>query len=619
MKLLHMSKAMRKAMCFVFSTLVVLMQSCGAGSDTPEQNRPEQDDLLERSDPVYFFGFLYDPEENTLEIKGTRYKNVYQASRSASGEYIIFSTVEVGHQPELFLVSENGARAQKITDNEFIEFDPVINDRGDFAYALHEQKVNFSKVFINGQQVDLPQGLYKNLAVNNDHLVMHRVRLDNNTNWLVIYDLEKQSWFSRQIGIWPDYIAFDSDGRVVMEGLGEVSYENDIFTYDISGDNFEEFYKSDDDQECFLRQTDRQTDRQTHDTVCFKSEDVAEQLLFLGLRSMRKHDPTGALACSNNHLGRLSWNASYRLYALLVLVENRIDIDFPINGVLKNMIQCLLMTENEDDHLGWPTKKYSISGQDTLSLLVDDAMVLFPLLKAVNLGLVDEGTRNQIISIAEDIYDYHESSFVEDIGSYHFEKGISFWADGVVLPWNQQNIFGLALAELYNLTGDSKYKDRVLDMAAAFEAEFEYGGDGPVLWHYWPLVFYDGWTEADDISTNTPFRNPTVDTLYEDFSHAGWNVKFVSKVIEAFPNESPFPTDLRSRLVATLDGARHGEEYSCFISGDADYQPPARRCIPRFGWIELGDRTLAGQISHGLPMTAPLFEGDFAVTYLIPR
>ena len=45
------------------------------------------------------------------------------------------------------------------------------------------------------------------------------------------------------------------------------------------------------------------------------------------------------------------------------------------------------------------------------------------------------------------------------------KKGIPFWADGVWLPFNMQNMWGLCLIELYKATADNKYRFRALKLA----------------------------------------------------------------------------------------------------------------------------------------------------------
>jgi len=367
---------------------------------------------------------------------------------------------------------------------------------------------------------------------------------------------------------------------------------------------------------CFLKDNYYGTEMVTE---CFTSDQSDEQLLYLGLDYIRKHDPALSLACSNNDLGRLSWNVSYRLEALIGLHAFDPNSSFPAKQVIASAIKCLLATADLSDRegsIGWPTRKYSISGTDRLSLMVDNAAILYPMLLAANGGLTDASDREKIINLAEQFYDHYEPDFNEVTGKYHFDKGIPFWADGVWLPFNMQNIWGLCLIELYKATALFRYKLRALKLAETFKQEWIYLDDGRILWHYWPQEFYDGWDEHDNLSINTPSRPASTDSLYEDLSHSGINIKFILEIYRNFPASPITASDIEA-IYLTIDGFRYGDEYSRFMSGDINYQPPSRIYIPQYGWNELGEEKLYEQIKNGIPSASSLFDGDLAYSYLL--
>jgi len=569
-------------------------------------------------DSTYFFGCPYSSEKNSIQVMGGEYENVYQLSRSEDERKIIFSTVKKGHQPELFLLNESIVdevhTATRLTKNEYIEFDPVTNNRGDYAYALHEQSVGTSKIFLNNEKLDLGEGFYKTLTLNDNYLVFHSYVRSEDENYLVVYDLGNGNLDCQYVDLYLDRIIFISDDSLLLQGINKNTGYNDMLTYDFDGRAFEDVWNGSDVKSCFLDETI--SDEELFGARCFTNEDdKTGQLLFLGLRGLHQNDPTGSLACSNNYLGRLSWNVAYRLSALAEIVASDAEIDFPVMSVVRTMIHCLLDVQ-DGDVVGWPTKKYSISGEDTLSLLVDDAVLLYPMLKLVNAGVLDWNSQSQIISIAKATYDKHEDDYDKESGFYHFKYAIPFLFDGVWLPFNQQNIFGLVLIELYKATGDLRYKERALSLAETFRAEWEFQADGRALWHYWTNAFYEGWSASDSFSANTPTRSAGTDKLYEDMSHAGINVDFAARINEYFPDGPISLADIDS-LRSTFEGVKYGHLYSRFMSGDVEYQPASYSFIPRHsGWIGLASGLFFSDLSRGLPLTSPLFEGDSPAVYI---
>jgi hypothetical protein len=67
-----------------------------------------------------------------------------------------------------------------------------------------------------------------------------------------------------------------------------------------------------------------------------------------------------------------------------------------------------------------------------------------------------------------------------------------------------------------------------------FKSELQYLYDGRLVWHYWPKEFYDGWDASDNLSDNTPTKTLTIDYLFEDLSHAGFNIAFIIHFNEMF-------------------------------------------------------------------------------------
>ncbi len=161
--------------------------------------------------------------------------------------------------------------------------------------------------------------------------------------------------------------------------------------------------------------------------------------------------------------------------------------------------------------------------------------------------------------------------------------------------------------ELYVATGNNKYKERAFALAELFKSEFVYTADNCLLWHYFPEEYYRGWSVDDNISVNTPSQVPSIDNLYEDVSHAGWNISFVVRFNELFPEEIFSDTDIDC-LKNTLNSIRYGERYLRFISGDVAYQLPKVYFRSNFGWTALADSILIDEYSKGMMNRMPFFD-----------
>jgi hypothetical protein len=339
-------------------------------------------------------------------------------------------------------------------------------------------------------------------------------------------------------------------------------------------------------------------------------------------------DPLCNLALANNYLGRLSWGVSYRLNGLLDLIQYGADLQSPVGyAPLRNMARrCalnLIAGASADPLLpGWPTKKYSISRNTELSLMVNNAAVMYPLVRAYNLSVLEESEFQSLLPLLKQLVDFYEPDFDQNVGAgggYRFHYGIEYHLDGVVLPFNMQNLFGLALLELYDATGDATYQNRALQLARTFRAELAYTADGRLLWHYWPHQYYDGWSEDEDISSNTPSQPASVDSRYEDYSHASINVLSILEVYARSRRTGEFiftQQDLEA-LQQTLQGMKNGFDWSRFISGDIDYQEPSLQFMPNFGWLKLADQETLDQIRKGLPAYYPFFESDLFAQYAL--
>ena len=244
-----------------------------------------------------------------------------------------------------------------------------------------------------------------------------------------------------------------------------------------------------------------------------------------------------------------------------------------------------------------------------LDLLVDDSCVLYPLLSAVNNNLVRPDLAASVLNHAKAAFDHFEHFYHPDERSYHIPYGIDFWADGLWAPYNWQNEWGLVLLELYKATGDSRYSLRARELAERFKSEWEYNPDGRVLWHYWPRDYYNGWSAENRISRNTPTRQPSSDSFYEDLSHAGLNLKFMLEVRKLF-GKSLVPDSDIAGIEACIEEFTIGNTFSRFLGGDVSYQKPSYRFLPLYGWSALNNSRLRNFYCKFIPKIYPDFDSS---------
>ena len=150
----------------------------------------------------------------------------------------------------------------------------------------------------------------------------------------------------------------------------------------------------------------------------------------------------------------------------------------------------------------------------------------------------------EYLSAAETAMQYLDEEWEENgnRGYFRFKKGEPFWADGIVVPHNRYLAPGLAYLYLYQATGNNKYRDRVVKIANNFlycpdtplfdvNACLRQDAKGGYIWPYWWAEGALGWTEADNLSINTPNHSGQINI--EDTGHAKVDVNFVFQVFRS--------------------------------------------------------------------------------------
>ena len=440
----------RAVFIFIFSGLAACTSDFGA-------LQPKGIDIFSG---VSQSGFTYDVWLNAVRIEGADHRNVYEISRSSDGNYVIFSKVEKGRQPELWLISGR-SKALRLTYNESIEFSPVVNNRGDFAYALHELSTSESKVFLNNQEVGAitqvnPRGLFKHPAINDRYLAVVYERLYDHCHQVLIYDI--QSKILRQISIdyYVESLDFIQEDTLVMTAFDQSIMSSGVYLINIKGGRVKTVINTEAWE--YVHGLNFNTDF----TIRAINPEIRDAVLAAyALYEWKTNQFSNPFASTNDFLGRLSWNQSYRNKGLIKLWE------LTRSETIKQQINCCVeqtlgvrnkyIGVSQDKYNAaelWSSKKYSMGKSTPISLMVNNASILYSLLLAANSGVLHNDLVTQIKDTAESMCDYFGDYYLSEKDHYIFQTGMAFWADGGVLPYNMQNMFGLAMIELYRLTGN---------------------------------------------------------------------------------------------------------------------------------------------------------------------
>lgn len=549
---------------------------------------PKSGEAITQNTLVSFDYFSYNYETNQIYYNDKFIANVYEIYFSKASRNAIISKINKFDEPEIYIINDTGIN--RVTDNNIIEFSPVINDDGDYAYASTEKTYQKSIVYLNGRKLEYIKDdkLYKSLDINRCYLIFAEIDKESDISNIYIHNLSGGDVKTILVPGYVNELAFISDDKFLLNVYSNQNHSLDLHVFDISTNKISIVMDSAYDE---IISKIKYAKSFTIDQITGHSN---ARLLFNAYFSLYRYQFSSPFSISNNFDGRLSWNQSNRLYDLikLYLFNHDANIRLQLNRIASDLIavnnESMLLSGQSTPGFSWSTKKYSLDGSTFLSLMVSDACIFYPLLLAVNSNLIDDSRLSEeIINLAEMMYQYHEKYFNDVENIYFFPRNIAFWADGLWMPYNQQNMFGLMLIELFKSTGNDKYKKRVFDLASRFKSEFVHTNNKRILWHYWPGPFYQGWKAKNNLSVNTPERSAYQDKLYEDIAHAGINVKFILEFSRHFPDEVFTDGDL-AKLRKTSEGfIKSGHKLTRYMSGDTSTFQPHFRYLPTRGWHEL--------------------------------
>ena len=532
---------------------------------------------------------------------------VYQTNTSSNNKYTIQSRI-TSEGGELVLISIDSSECLLKTNN--IIYTPMVNDTGKYCYLeIKGSDSTCSDVFFMKEKIYSGEAC-RIINIDEDAVFFSESVPSEDVSRIWKYSIDESILqivcrFSDGYIIdgikYQNNILIDFFDKETHKSVVKVFEENNEGNFCIS----KEYLQYGSDTRLFEKNGNAYIDTITGNNN--------GKYLYAALYEYYMYQYGEPFSLGNNFAGRLSWNESYRLNGLIELyMKTGLDelkemVCYAVTNILNLNNEKIACQSEETISFLWATKDYSINGDTFQNLLVDDAMIIYPLLKAVNYNILEsQEDKKEILYIANRMFEYYERNYSD--GHYKFEKGCSFWADGVILPWNQQNIFGLVCLELYKATGNVIFYNRCKELMLSFKSDWIRLEDESIIWHYWPNEFYDGWEKDDNISLNTPERQRTEDYLFEDTSHAGFNTLYVLEYYKMFDDGVIVSQDIQGIQSSMNRWTGYDNGFSRFISGDVEYLNASYLWIPSPVWASFGNEKFDNYYTSIIDYVYPDFD-----------
>ena len=221
--------------------------------------------------------------------------------------------------------------------------------------------------------------------------------------------------------------------------------------------------------------------------------------------------------------------------------------------------------------------------------------------------------------ISRYLYCYYEGTFKKNLlycGFYIFPKGIPYQFDGVVQPFNQVNIYALALLEWLKIENKDDVRQRVHHLFCSFFKEVQLSEE-KLLWRYWPNIFYQGWEKKDNISVHKPFHPELKNRSFEDINHASINAFFLYSSLEYFKrrNLQDVFFDALNRTIKSF--FLKGHRCSKALYKEFENVKLSSLSEIRSFWVFLANQTMLNRYSKGslFKLNSPFFDGDIYSDY----
>ena len=501
---------------------------------------------------------------------------VYQSVSDGEGNQL---SVKVGDFDEPELWSGN----TRLTNDEFIQFDPALSSSGRFAYSQTNFSNTQTKIFLDTELIEDDLMFNSQAQFLGESLVWLKTQYYNNIHKICRYWPRDSSKQCTSLEFIPDRLLI-SDTYAVVSGFDP---NLDVFRLAFFDDELDLVFSESFVDSIFLSEVSGQA------RLTKISGDAQLKRLFFAYRLLSGKQRGQAFSFGNDYLGRLGNNVAIRLLGMLELFQKTKDL--ALLSVVRGTVGNLIRNAAEDGR--FYSKKYSLNQQSEIAFAVDNALIYYAALKSA--PLLFERTRKRLIVLAESMFQSFESDW---LSYYRFTPCLNSAWDGAVMPFNQQNVLGLVALELHRHTSDNQYLVRLAELFENMRAELEVV-QGTSIWHYWPRIYYDGWELGEIVSCNATQKLASQDSLYEDMLHAQLNADFLIRAADYLGE--PRPID----LVAIADNLLVApNQFARFISGDVEYSPPLYRYLPRGVFAEA--ESIASYFDRHIVLPYPDFDNQ---------
>lgn len=508
--------------------------------------------------------------ENQISLSGD---DTWEADISDNKQHHIETIPTREYGTEVFV---NGKRESY--DVMALEYNPVINDNGNYAY-ISELSGEGYRVVVDGDIVFDTGALLHYLKISDTQAIFFMLDKAENVTRLYSVDIAEKQW-SHVSSYKEEYIeearAYSLDRFAFitsrMSVHGEKSYS--LYSYDTSKDELPEKLIEDSRQKLFFTTEENIKasvfmNRADEKAIIVDKIELTENAayLFNAYRLVYGEQRNSPFSKANDFRGRISWNESYRIRGLAELYKKTEDKDLyeKIVDTARNVLAARnhAIDVEENEYLPgflWCEKAYSID-QKPISCIVNNCEILSALLFTLTEGVIKEDCTlyNDILRTAVKAYEYYETDYKE--GHYSLPPGYPMAYDGMEVPWNWQNSMAEVLLDLYLLTGNDKYLIRCEELLSEFKNEWTLDGER-IYWRYWPSSYYRecGISEQD--------------ALYEDTSHASISVRLLCRYYSYISDGIVLEDDLK-KIQNSMKYFCFQDGFSGFINGDTEYQPKA--------------------------------------------
>jgi len=510
-----------------------------------------------------------------------------------------FTALTPGGEPESFV--QKGHLCRRITDDHEIQYATDANARYDTSYAVYSSG-SAGGIFLNDRLL-LESGshsLFSTLGLGERDLVFAENYLPSHSHYLHVYDISSRQRLYR-IPVTGNILSihrFESR-KFIIEIFDLVEKSVDLFLLDSGTGKL---------QAVATTLADEIYSEHQGGMIHYYRLEGSSSLLSLhhALALLFRSQPDEAFSGGNNFRGRVSWVGAFRLLAWLELYQ---AFQHPLflqkailnaDLMLKSLNQFLPLDVEYSPWFMWARMNSGTEPWVASSHLVDQSLILYSLLKMAKYSEWDPRQRDRVKSLFENHFEWLEINYLQ--GHYRFPRGMPFWADGIWMPFNYQNTWGLSLSEfIKNFSPtNKKYQRRLSNLCLSFDSEIENSSTSPI-WHYWPQLYYQGWTASQNLSEHTPEKAAEVDFLFEDNIHAALSVEFMAQTQDLCSWSFPL-----HNLQATLGQIQKPDhKFSRFISGDTLYQTPSFHFFPTGFWLRLRHSPTAELYQKFLPSVFP--------------